>query len=365
MDIYMYWLSTLHTMVSRKRNRLLYHFGSAQGVFCATDNELAEIPGITVNDIRKISKSRNFEKLSREADALRQRGIRFIPRDSPEFPGLLKEISDPPIGLYTIGTLPPDNMPCAAIIGSRRCSQYGLSTARKFGVDLARHKVVIVSGMARGIDSMAHRGAIEGGGLTIAVLGCGVDVCYPPENHKLKDDIAKNGCVVSEYPLGTEPHASHFPARNRIISGLSQVTVVVESARKSGTLITVDQALEQGRNVMAVPGNITNKYSEGTNNLIKQGAEPAVSYQDVLHVLGMNEGADSKKQEKTKEATAQHLAPEEKLVYDMLDFEPLAFEEIIKKAESQPHVVQYILTKLEIKGYVKKLPGLRYVKEQF
>ena len=363
MDIYMYWLSTLHTMAPRKRNRLLYHFGSAQGIFCAEDRELAEVPGITASNIHKISKSRNIKKLSQDADRLNQRGIRFISRDSQEFPGLLKEISDPPIGLYIIGTLPTDNMPCTAIIGSRKCSQYGLSTARKFGMDLARNGVVIVSGMARGIDSMAHRGAIDGGGFTIAVLGCGVDVCYPPENHKLKDEIAKNGCVVSEYPPGVEPHASHFPARNRIISGLSHVTVVVESAKRSGTLITVDQALEQGRNVMAVPGNITNKYSEGTNNLIKQGAEPAVSYQDVLHILGMGTEASPNKQEKPKEETAPHIAPEEKLVYDMLDFEPTAFEELIKKTESQPHVVQYILTKLEIKGYVKKLPGLRYVKE--
>ena len=358
MDIYMYWLSTLYMLGSRRQNLLLAHFGSAKEAFGAPAEALRAVPGLTEHSVRIIQKNRDFALVQYGYETLEQMGISFTCLGQADYPKPLEEIPDPPVGLFYTGSLPGNILPRVAIIGSRKCSEYGLSTARRFGSALARRGVVIVSGMARGIDSMAHRGAIEAGGLTIAVLGCGVDVCYPPENLSLRDEIAKRACVLSEYPPGVNPHPSYFPARNRIISGLSQVLVVVEAAKRSGTHITVDQANEQGKDVMAVPGNITNKYSIGTNNLIKQGAEPACSHEDVLYMLG---APHIENPEKTKESRAR-IASEEKLVYDVLAFEPYSFEEILLKTKSQPQSLQFNLMQLEIKGYAKKLPGMRYVK---
>lgn len=354
--IYMYWLSTLYTMGSRKQNFLLEHFGSAREAYAASPEVLREVPGLTANNIRTIQKSK--DSLEYGVEMLKRMDISFTYRGHRDYPYLLNEIPDPPVGLYYRGELPGNTLPRVAIIGSRRCSEYGLSTARRLGGALAKQGVVIVSGMARGIDSMAHRGALESAGLTIAVLGCGIDICYPAENRSLRDNIAKSGCIISEYPPGVTPQAYYFPARNRIISGLSQVIVVVESGKKSGTLITVDQALEQGRDVMAVPGNITNRYSEGTNSLIKQGAEPVCSHEDVLQMLGLI----AHKQPKSSKETAPCIATEEKLVYDVLAFEPYTFDEILIKTNSQPQTIQYILTMLELKGHVKRLPGMRYIK---
>jgi len=352
----MYWLSTLYTMGSRKQNLLLRHFKDPREAFNASNSTLREIPGITENNIRVIEKNRDKSLLEYGLEMLERMNISYIHLGHDSYPSLLAEITDPPVGLFCLGKFPSDSSPRVAIIGSRRCSEYGLSTARRFGSSLARRGVTVVSGMARGIDSMAHRGAVESGH-TIAVLGCGVDICYPPENTALRDQIAKDGCIISEYPLGVGPMSAHFPARNRIISGLSHIVVVVEAGKKSGTLITVDQALEQGRDIMSVPGNITNKYSEGTNNLIKQGAEPACHYEDILNALGL-----VSQTRKTKKLDGPDVATEEKLVSDVLDFEPYSLEEIVIKTKSQPQTIQYILTVLELKGYVRKLPGARYVK---
>ena len=357
MDTYMYWLATLYTMGSRKQNLLLDHFGSAKNAFNATIESLRTAPGITETNIRTIQKNKNQKTILHGMDIIKKMGISFTYLGHADYPNQLAEIPDPPPVLFYMGVLPPEDMPKVAIIGSRRCSEYGLSAARRFGASLAKHNIVIVSGMARGIDSMAHRGALEEkDGKTIAVLGCGVDICYPAENRALRDNIAKNGCIVSEYPPGVGPRAPYFPARNRIISGLSQVVAVIEAGKKSGTLITVDQALDQGRDVMALPGNITNKYSEGTNSLIKQGAEPVCNYEDILHMLGISE---NKKAKKLNEA---NIATEEKLVYDVLASRPYTIDEVSIKTKSQPHTVHHILTMLEIKGYVKKLPGMRYVR---
>ena len=378
MDIYMYWLSTLYILGSRKQNLLLSHFGDASKIYKATPESLRSLPTITENNVHTIQKSRNQSKIEYGIEMLKKLDISFTHINHPDYPKLLKTINDPPVGLFHLGKLPQSDLPHVAIIGSRNCSEYGLSTARRFGTALARAGVIIVSGMARGIDSMAHRGALEietNPCSTIAVLGCGVDVCYPAENRSLRDEIAKTGCVVSEYPPGVEPYPAYFPARNRIISGLSRVVVVVEAGKKSGTLITVDQALDQGREVMAVPGNITNKYSDGTNHLIKQGAEPACCYEDILHMLGISKNKKKQNQNnktKTETKIAENtthipLAPEEKLVYDVLgsgNNTPFSIDEIMIKTNSKLQTIQYLLTILEIKGYVKKIPGMKYVRKE-
>ena len=386
MDIYMYWLSTLYTMGSRKQNILLNYFGDAKAAYHASIEELRQIPGFTENNIRVVQKNKDMSVTQHGFDTLGNMGISFIPRNHESFPYLLSTIPDAPIGLFCLGKFPNKDFYRVAIIGSRKCSEYGLNTARKFSEGLANNKVVVVSGMARGIDSMSHQEVINNGGLTIAVLGCGPDICYPPENRELRDKIAKNGCVISEYPPGVPPHARHFPARNRIISGLSHLLIVVEAAKRSGTLITVDQALEQGRSVMAVPGNITNEYSQGTNSLIKQGAEPVCSTEDILEVLGLDnlvvqtrlidddwdtpqntqeknfKKFSGKNPEKIVPETATSIAPEEKLVYDVLDFVPQSLEDIVVKTNSEVYLIQYLLTMLELKGFIRKLPGARYEK---
>ena len=289
-------------------------------------------------------------------EIIEKKHISVITIKDSDYPTLLKQIHDPPIVLYIKGRLPDDIINKVGIIGSRRCSDYGRVVTRELSKNLARHNIAIVSGMARGIDSIAHRGALEAGGLTMAVLGCGIDICYPPENTKLMEEIIEKGCLISEYPPGTQPLACFFPVRNRIISGLSQVLVVTEAAKRSGTLITVNQALDQGRDVMAVPGSINSKLSEGPNELIRDGAGVVTSYKDILHTLNINT------KEEVRQVTLDDLASEEKLVYDCIAFQPENFESIVDKCGLNAQTVNYILTMLELKGYLSKMPGQRYIK---
>ncbi|MCL2664531.1 MAG: DNA-processing protein DprA [Defluviitaleaceae bacterium] len=357
-DYYLLWLSTLYAMGSRKQNALLEMFGSARALHDANEDLLRVTPGVTEQNVHAILNNRDPEKIKALIKLTEQLKMRFVSRFDAEFPKPLAEIPDPPVGVFFIGGLPGANCPAVAVIGSRRCSEYGLTAARIISKPLAAHGVAVISGMARGIDSMAHRGAIEGGGKTVAVLGCGADICYPAENRSLREEIIANGCVLSEYPPGTTPMPSYFPVRNRIISGLASITVVVEAGKKSGTLITVDQALDQGRRVMAVPGNITSKLSEGTNALLAEGAEQVNGYKDILDALGINEKADRG----VSAPKSDKLAPQEKIVYDILTYEPKAFDEILDAAGGEAQTLHYLLTMLELKGYIKKIPGMRYIK---
>lgn len=230
--------------------------------------------------------------------------------------------------------------------------------ARTLATPLARQGIVIVSGMARGVDSAAHKGALEGGGKTIAVLGCGVDICYPSEAFKLRKQIIENGCVLSEYPPNTKPQKHFFPARNRIISGLSHAVIVAEAGRKSGTLITVDMANDQGREVLAVPGNISSKLSEGTNRLIRDGAFPVIDYTDALFALGISEEAEPQNDKPAEKI----LAPDEKRVYDTMSLAAVSFDSLQEATGLTAGQLHLICIALELKKYIKKLPGARYIK---
>jgi len=358
-EIYMLWLSTLYALGSRKLNALLDEFGSARSIFDAPESLLRAAEGVSDKNIAAITEERSLEKIEELLLRMEKNKIVFVSRRHETFPPLLKDIPDPPVGIYYIGDLPDPSLPHVSMIGSRRCSEYGLTAARMLSKPLAQNGVVIVSGMARGIDGTAHKGAIEGGGKTVAVLGCGADICYPADHRALREDIIQNGCVVSEYPPGVSPFPAFFPARNRIISGFSSVLVVVEAALKSGTVITVDQAMDQGRDVMAVPGSILNKLSEGTNKLIKDGALPAANYEDILAALGIDR--ETRMQNKPQIAE-NSLAPEEKIIYDALSFEPATFDDLISKTRSGAQNLHYICTMLELKGFIKKLPGQRYIK---
>lgn len=224
------------------------------------------------------------------AARLAERGLRFLGRSDPAFPPQLRAIHDPPVGLFLRGDADSELLarPAAAIVGARACSPYGGQVARALGRELAAAGLVVVSGLARGIDGAAHRGALEAGGLAVAVLGCGIDRDYPASHRDLARGIAERGLIVSEYAPGVEPAPWRFPARNRIIAGLSAATIVVEARERSGALITADLALEEGREVFAVPGEITSSLSRGTNALLRSGATPLTSADDVLEVFGLD-----------------------------------------------------------------------------
>ena len=357
---YLMWLSSLSADIGAARmNSLLKTFGTAREVYEASEKALMEDGGLTGTGLASLIKSRNacyIDNLRKKCDDL---GVTFIQRESDEFPDLLRDIPNAPIGLFCLGELPPQDSPKVAVIGSRRCSEYGLIASRLVAKPLSEAGAVIVSGMARGIDSMAHRGAIQGGGKTVAVLGTGVDLCYPAENRSLRQEIIANGCLVSEYPPGTAAKKHFFPQRNRIISGMSLGVIVVEAGKKSGTLGTVDHAADQGREVFAVPGNISSKLSEGTNTLIRDGAHPVQDYSDVLYVLGF---MPKPGEEPSVGKPSVPLAPDEKLVYDSLGYEPTSYEILLDVTGFTCGRLHFVLTGLEIKGHLLKLPGGRYVK---
>ena len=377
-EIYMLWLSSLlPNLGSRKLNYLLFRFGSAKKIFTAPPELLKTHGNLTEKALNRLIKNRSLDYIEGLLQIMESKQMAYLSRNHQRFPTLLGAIPDPPVGIFYIGELPADATNKIAIIGSRKCSDYGLQTAKILAKPLAENNIVIVSGMARGIDSMAHRGALEAGGKTIAVLGSGADICYPAENRQLRDAIIQNGCVLSEYPPGTKPFGAFFPARNRIISGLSRAIIVAEAGRKSGTLITVDQATEQGREVLAVPGNIMSPLSAGTNLLIREGAIPVTDYTDVLFALGNATKIDTsnldnqyihgstakpKTMSKAQEEAISSLAPEEKLLYDSLTFDPVSFDSLVISTRLASNTLHFLCTTLELKGLIKKLPGARYVR---
>lgn len=379
---YMFWLASACGLSHKRASALLARFGSAEEIFHASEKSLSSAPEITPEHVNILLSSRDISAITEKVESFAKRNIRLIPVNSPEFPERLKQIYDPPLLLYVMGKLPSPKLPAIAVIGSRNCSDYGLNAAYKLSKDLAARGVVIVSGMARGIDGMAHKGAMDAlppgekpAPATIAVLGSGVDVCYPPDNQGLYERMITKGqgCVVSEYPPGTEPLKQNFPQRNRIISGLSLGVIVVEAAARSGTSITVDMALEQGRDVFVVPGSIFSRLSEGTNKLIQAGAATVTGYEDVLWAIRRHAGfgyfgAPPQRNGNETEGAEYNrnnppaLAKEELLVYSCISLEPVQLDEIVHKTSLDSWDVQYILTKMELAGHIKKLSGQKYVR---
>ncbi len=265
---------------------------SCRQIYEMDPKDLPEV--LSKNQREKIRQSKAAWDFEAEDKKLREKGVRFISCQSEEFPQKLVDIPNAPFGIYVKGRLPKENAPSVAIIGARMCSDYGRFMARQFGRDLALAGVKVISGMARGVDGIAQSAALAAGGESFGVLGCGVDICYPEENRGIYEALLENGGIISEHPPGTQPIAKFFPLRNRIISALSDVILVVEARQRSGTTITVDTALEQGRDVLAVPGRVTDRLSDGCNYLISQGAGIAIKAEDVLdrlwHVKDMSSG---------------------------------------------------------------------------
>lgn len=305
---------------------------------------------------KKYSEDEILKLAKKELERAKERGVKILFIKDVEFPEKLKKISYPPLFLYVKGEFRED-INLIAIIGSRKPTSYGKEVAYQFSKKLAESGVGIVSGLARGIDSISHRGALEANGYTIGVLGCGVDIIYPSENRELFERIVKNkGAIISEFPFGTKPRKENFPIRNRIISGLSEGVVVIEAGKKSGTLITAKWALDQGKEVFAVPGSVFSSQSEGTHLLIKEGANVVTSPEEILEHFGWE-----KKLTLEKEKTEVEISEEEKEILSVLSSYPQHVEEIFAKIDRPPFEILSLLTELELKGLVENLPG-KYVK---
>ncbi|MFH1398420.1 MAG: DNA-processing protein DprA [Candidatus Omnitrophota bacterium] len=342
---------------SIRLKRLLDYFCTPENILKAPREELMRILGIADKIVDKI-RALKREDLDNELNLAGKQGVKIISYKDDDYPENLKQIVDPPIILYIIGELKKEDKFSLGVVGSRRASFYGLSSSEKFAYNLASKGLTIVSGMARGIDTYAHQGALKAGGRTLAVIGSGFNQIYPPENKRLALEIAKSGAVISEFPMNTGPFRQNFPRRNRVISGLSLGVLVVEAARNSGALITADFALEQGRDVFALPGKIDAVNSSGTNGLIKQGAKLVSGVDDILEELNIvfiNEKPGS-------ERKPLSLTEREILLYDLLSSYPTCLDEILENANMDMTEAAHLLLKLELRKLIRQLPGKQFVR---
>jgi DNA processing protein len=359
-----YWLALSLTpgVGSILIKRLLDRFKTAESVFRASLKELLKIEGLGAKVASEIQKGPLEKLVKRELSLLEEVGGKIVTLKDDNYPRRLKEIYDPPALLYLRGELKKEDELAIAIVGSRKTSPYGRWFTEKIGEDLARHGITVVSGMARGIDAVAHKGALQGGGRTIAVLGCGVDVIYPSENRNLFYQIIEQGAILSEFPMGSPPEGGHFPRRNRIISGLSIGVAIVQAGAKSGSLITARYALEQGREVFAVPGNVGAEGSRGTNQLIKEGAKLVESSEDILEEILPQWSREGETVQKA-ETPVSGLTEEEKILYGLLEETPLHIDTIIRESRWDPGKVSSLLLNLELKGLIFQLPGKCFSKK--
>jgi DNA processing protein len=359
-----YWLALSLTpgVGSTLMRRLLDRFKTPEAVFHAPQKELLKIEGLGEKVAQEIRKGPLEKAVKKELHLLREIGGRVITLKDEEYPKRLRDIYDPPALLYVRGELKKEDELAVSIVGSRKTTPYGRWFTEKVSQELARYGVTIVSGMARGIDSLAHWGAISGGGRTIAVLGCGVDVIYPSENRNLFAKIIDHGAILSEFPIGSPPEGGHFPRRNRIISGLSIGVVVAQASEKSGSLITAGYALEQGREVFAVPGNVGTESSRGTHRLIKEGAKLVESSEDILEEILPQWRRGGEATPKV-EAPRPDLPEEERVLYELLGETPLHIDVMIRESRLDPGKVSSILLNLELKGLVSQWPGKCFSKK--
>lgn len=423
-DKYILWLTGIVKLDNKTTLKIIETIEDVSLLLKNTPDEVAEILGNIKNSSKLIShikdkREQDKLELQKLSNTLKSGNIKFISILNENYPKLLKEINDPPAGFYYMGELPDDNLPFVTIVGSRKYSEYASIVTRNLGTVLAKHNIITVSGLALGIDSVAHKSTIDSGGKTIAVLACGIDVDYPAENANLRRRIIENGCIISELPLGTRVPPGYFHIRNRIMSGLSNVTIVAEAGERSGTSITVNHALNQNRDVFAVPGNITNPLCKGSNRLIQTGCIPLIDFYDIItyfsdktSLLSFKEipkNIKSKKINKSKnsssaksinddnsinkitataidyssqdspindflekhqvqpiETTSDYaMSDDEKSVYNLLTLEPISIEEITTKLPDIDYgSIQFAISMLEMEHFITRLTGQRYVKSR-
>ena len=342
---------------------LLDRFGSPESVFKAGLNEIGEVEGIRANVAKRIVERKYSTDPEKEMNRAEKINARIITYRDVEYPKILKEIHNPPMLLYAKGNRIPEHQNFISIVGSRQATHYGLKAAEEIALGLTRRGLGIVSGLAMGIDTAAHKGCLSGKGFTIAVIGTGVDILYPSSNRKIIQRIEETGSVVSEFPMGSPPEPRNFPIRNRIISGLSRGVVVVEATRKSGSLITASLALEQGRDVFAVPGSIDSFKSRGTHFLIKQGAALVENADDILDELGFSQRAvEGRGSPEGFPDAINQMNTSEKKVYEIIGDYPMHIDEVARRGGMDASVVSSILLELEIKGVIRQLTGKMFVR---
>lgn len=355
---YALWLSNVPGITRSKIHRLLEYSSCAQELYGLSEKQLYNIEEMDVKDIESLVESRKNWNLEKAWNDLCEKGVSFVSMEQEEYPKRLRNIIDPPYSLYYKGKLPDPDKRSVALVGARGRSQYGSTAASRLAGELAGQGIEVISGLARGIDSDSHIGALEAGGSTYGVLGCGVDICYPRQNRYLYDKICEKGGVISEYPLASEAIAWHFPERNRIISGLSDVVVVIEARKKSGSLITADYAMEQGKDVYALPGRIFDPLSDGCNQLISQGAGIITNISEFAVGLGKS-GDFSFQQTDFKKFV---LEKDELLVYSLLDFAPTGIGTLVEKSGFSLMELLPILERTEQKGFIKEMIPNYYVR---
>lgn len=365
--IYAIWLSETFGAGSRISSKLCEYYDSFEAIYNAEPKEIALIDGISPRHLEKLcDKSlKRATEIMEECIALR---IDILTIFDDKYPENLKNITDPPVLLYVKGKFPKmTNIPAVGIVGSRRPSNYGAKMAEKIAEGLGNRGFIIVSGMARGIDTCAHKGAIKAEALTIAVLGCGVDVLYPPENGAVKDLIEQNGAVVSEFAPGTSPMPTHFPVRNRIVSGLSNAVLVVEGKASSGSTITANLAKDQGREVFCLPGNVDNPLSSASHTLIRDGARLITSADDIImdmdYMLVEESGENySEDNQERMNLVFGKLTADQRKIAEVLDANtPMHIDEICFKSGIEIAVANQCLFMLELSGIVKQMPGKQYI----
>jgi DNA processing protein len=334
---------------------LLDYFGDVERAWRAPPEALRSA-GLDRRSLENLLETRAALDLDRELERIAATGAQVLTWESPSYPSLLHEIADPPPVLYVKGTLTEEDAWAVAVVGTRRSTAYGREVTRQLAGALARSGITVVSGLARGIDAEAHRAALEAGGRTIGVLGCGIDRVYPPEHRKLAGEIVARGALVTDYPLGTPPEGGNFPPRNRIISGLSLGVLITEAGNRSGALITADYAAEQGRDVFAVPGNVLMRGSAGTNALIQDGAKVVLGPEDILEELNLTMVVE--------QAEARQVLPDdetEAALLSHLSAEPAHVDELRQQVGLPIAQVTSTLALMELKGMVRQVGGMKYI----
>ena len=369
------WLSRALNEGTAKVKHLILHFETIDSLFSATASELKAVRcRLTAGELMRLS-DKSLQEVQKIILECRKKDIRIIVPSDREYPERLWNISNPPTVLFAKGKpLDIDNRATVAVVGTRKASKNGAQTAKKFGAEISGCGGLVVTGLARGIDSEAAKGALDAGGDVIAVLGCGVDVCYPQENKKLFADVIKSGTILSEYPPGTRPNAGNFPCRNRIMSGISLGTVVIEAPERSGALITAARALEQNRDVFAAPSGVFESSAVGSNELIRAGAIPVMSGRDVMEEYRGRYGVEISVKSETPKQKAEapkvfrfpdgfldKFSGDDRVIMNSIAGEELRPDEIAEKSGLKVQKVLALLTLLEIRGALKQLPGGRFV----
>ncbi|MGI9535112.1 MAG: DNA-processing protein DprA [Thermodesulfobacteriota bacterium] len=338
--------------------RLLKRFGTPESVFNSNMENLLEIEGINLTLARSIKEFSDWNGVRKEAELIHKKGIEIVKYNDSDYPPNLKNIYNYPLFLYYLGQINTEDNKALAVVGSRDCDDYGIKITETVVSQLSEMGVTVISGLARGIDTVAHKSALKSDGRTVAVLGNGIDICYPSENKTLFKKISESGYIISEYPLGTKPESKNFPKRNRLISGLSLGVIVIQANKDSGALITADYSNEQNREVFAIPGNIDNKRNYGSNQLIKNGAKLVENIDDIVEEIGEFKTLTNTKNLKNINMT--NITGEEKIVFQHLLGSKLHIDQIVYKTNIDFIRLFSLLLNMEMKGIVKSFPGNYY-----